>query len=153
MSVMSAGAGGSCWGSGRKMGSSKASQSTAGREKGMTNGAKRTNKVYAVLQTILLCIFTAAVFFAPGERLLLAGKIPRVVGNALSFAGLLLLFGGIKSLGRAIQVNPEPRPDATLVTSGIYKWFRHPIYTAIVIIVAGMFLRRSSPIIGLAALI
>jgi protein-S-isoprenylcysteine O-methyltransferase Ste14 len=51
----------------------------------------------------------------------------------------------------AIQIAPEPRRDATLVTSGIYRWFRHPIYTAIVAIVIGLFLRRPTILVGVSA--
>jgi len=40
-----------------------------------------------------------------------------------------------------------------LVTSGIYRWFRHPIYTAIVAIVVGLFLRQSTIAVALSMFI
>lgn len=35
------------------------------------------------------------------------------------------------SLGRSFRVRPEPLPEAALVSNGIYRWIRHPMYTAV----------------------
>jgi protein-S-isoprenylcysteine O-methyltransferase Ste14 len=105
---------------------------------------QRASKLYGLTQSALLCLFAAAVFFGLPTPRLLAGEISRFVGNILCAAGLLLLFAAITRLGRAIQIDPSPRTDATLVTAGIYKWLRHPIYTAIVVMVIGLFLRRAT---------
>jgi len=61
---------------------------------------------------------------------------------------LLLAFGPIR---RAIQIAPEPQACATLVTRGVYKRFRHPIYTSIVMLVGGLFLRKPTIVVGIAA--
>jgi protein-S-isoprenylcysteine O-methyltransferase Ste14 len=131
---------GSCWVRGTRIGGISAMAITASR-------------AYGFIQTALLCVFAAAVFFGPAAPLLLTGRAPRLIGDVFCFAGLFLLFGGINRLGRAIQVDPAPRSDATLVTAGIYKWFRHPIYTAIVVIVIGIFLRRPTIAVAIAAAI
>jgi len=52
-----------------------------------------------------------------------------------------------------IQVAPEPRAGGHLVTSGIYTYLRHPIYTAILILVAGLFLRKPTAFMGLVSAI
>ncbi len=114
--------------------------------------ASSASRIYGHLQTAILFAFAVVVFFGPGRPLLLLGKIPTIAGSVLCALGLLLLFIAFRSLGRSIQIAPEPRADATLVTSGIYRWFRHPIYTAILLIVIGIFLRRPTPFIGIAAL-
>ncbi len=36
-----------------------------------------------------------------------------------------------------LRVSPVPDPHATLVTSGIYKWIRHPMYLSVILITAG----------------
>jgi protein-S-isoprenylcysteine O-methyltransferase Ste14 len=119
----------------------------------MKANGEGASKVYGVVQTVLIFGFAAAVFLGQARPLLLPGKIPRLIGDVLCLVGLVLLFGGINRLGRAIQVDPAPRSDATLVTSGIYKWFRHPIYTAIVVMVIGIFLRRPTIAVAIAATI
>ena len=113
----------------------------------------RASKLYGLMQSALLCMFAAVLFLGPATPLVSAGRIPRLVGGLVCAAGLLLLFVAIKRLGRAIQIDPAPRPDATLVTTGIYRWFRHPIYTAIVVIVIGLFLRRMTLAVAIASAI
>ena len=39
-----------------------------------------------------------------------------------------------------LRISPIPYPEATLVTNGPYKWIRHPMYGAIIIMVYGMLL-------------
>lgn len=46
------------------------------------------------------------------------------------------------SLREVIQINPEPKAGGHLVTSGLYRWLRHPIYTAILIVIVGLWLRQ-----------
>lgn len=105
--------------------------------------------VYAIIQSVLLVMFAVAVFFGPRTSLLLLdGRTLRVVGGVLCATGLLLLFAGVRHLGAAIQINPSPKAGAKLVTTGIYRWFRHPIYTAILLLVMGLFLR--TPTIAVA---
>jgi protein-S-isoprenylcysteine O-methyltransferase Ste14 len=114
----------------------------------METNPPKTGKEYAIIQSVLLVMFAAVVFFGPRTPVLLGGRTPRIAGNVLCAAGLLLLFAGIRHLGAALQVNPAPKAGANLVTTGIYRWLRHPIYTAIVLLVAGLFLR--TPTIAVA---
>ena len=114
----------------------------------MGTGSVKAGKVYGAIQTGLLALYAVAVFFGPRTPVLLSGRFPRIVGSLFCVAGLLLLFAGVRNLGSAIQVNPSPKAGASLVTTGIYRWFRHPIYTAIVFLVTGLFLR--TPTIAVA---
>jgi protein-S-isoprenylcysteine O-methyltransferase Ste14 len=54
-------------------------------------------------------------------------------------------------LREVIQIAPEPKAGAHLVTTGIYRWPRHPIYTAIVLIVIGLVLRKPGLWLAIAA--
>jgi protein-S-isoprenylcysteine O-methyltransferase Ste14 len=40
-----------------------------------------------------------------------------------------------------MQVSPEPKADGHLVTRGVYRWLRHPMYTGITLLVIGLALR------------
>ena len=103
----------------------------------------RTSRNYAVAQTLLLFAFAGAFFLDFGPRLFTAAT-PGTVGAVLCVVGLLLMLLGFASIGGAIQIAPEPRVGGELVTRGVYRRLRHPIYTAIVILVAGLFLRKPS---------
>jgi protein-S-isoprenylcysteine O-methyltransferase Ste14 len=113
----------------------------------------RKSTAYATIQIALLCAFAAAVFFGPTHFLFAARGIPRAMGSVLCVAGLVLMSLGFYSLGRAVQISPAPRPGAVLVTRGVYRRFRHPLYTAIVLFLVGTFLRRPTPMIGATAII
>ena len=39
-------------------------------------------------------------------------------------------------------IYPEPIPDACLVTTGPYKWIRHPMYTSLLLFMLGIALYR-----------
>jgi protein-S-isoprenylcysteine O-methyltransferase Ste14 len=47
---------------------------------------------------------------------------------------------------------PEPHPEASLVTSGPYRWIRHPMYTAVLIVTSGWLAANPTPLRGLALL-
>ena len=54
------------------------------------------------------------------------------------------------ALRHAVQVDPEPKAGATLVRSGVYRRFRHPIYTAMAVVVLGLFLKSGRLAVGIA---
>ena len=112
-------------------------------------GSTRKNRLYAVGQTSLLILFGVLYFLTDGRRLF-AGNVAQNVGQALCFAGLALILVAIASLRDVIQVSPEPRASGVLVTGGIYRWLRHPIYTGVLIAIAGLFLKKPTVIIAIA---
>lgn len=69
----------------------------------------------------------------------------------------LTLAGGIGvaalwQLRHSFRVAPTPRRDGRLVTDGIYRWLRHPMYTAVVLVASGLALVRPDPtVLGAAA--
>jgi protein-S-isoprenylcysteine O-methyltransferase Ste14 len=111
------------------------------------------SRLYGLIQSVLFCLYAAAVFFGPKTPRLLTGNASRLASDLLCIAGMALLFAGIFRLGHAIQIDPIPRQDASLVTTGIYRWFRHPIYTSIVVVVIGLFLHTPTPAVALASVI
>jgi protein-S-isoprenylcysteine O-methyltransferase Ste14 len=113
----------------------------------------RKSTAYATIQIVLLCAFAITVFFGPTHLLFPSHGIPRAIGNALCVAGLVLMSLGFYSLGRAVQISPAPRPEAALVTKGVYRRFRHPLYTSIVAFLVGTFLRKPTLAIGIMAVV
>lgn len=79
-----------------------------------------------------------------GVGLLLTGRRPErldlltVVGGAATVAGVGLAAWGVKSLGPAFSPYPEPRPGTDLVEVGPYRLVRHPIYSGLVLSLAGV---------------
>lgn len=51
--------------------------------------------------------------------------------------GLIIIYLGIKQLGGSLTVHPQPKSDAKLIETGIYKYVRHPIYTGLMLATFG----------------
>jgi protein-S-isoprenylcysteine O-methyltransferase Ste14 len=61
----------------------------------------------------------------------------RVVGAAAVLGAVGIFRAANRELGSDLVANPVPRPGAHLHSAGIYGHIRHPIYSAIVLGVAG----------------
>lgn len=56
----------------------------------------------------------------------------------LVVAGVFIAIWAILSMRKSkLRINPVPDPSATLVSSGIYKWIRHPMYLSLILVAAG----------------
>jgi len=58
--------------------------------------------------------------------------------------GLAVIGLAALGLGTALTPTPVPNQRGTLSTNGFYRYVRHPIYTGVLAVAAGMPLRSSS---------
>jgi protein-S-isoprenylcysteine O-methyltransferase Ste14 len=65
-----------------------------------------------------------------------------MIGTVLKNVGLALVIWAGLNLGRNLTPLPKPKQDAQLVTSGLFAWMRHPIYTALMLLTFGSSLER-----------
>jgi protein-S-isoprenylcysteine O-methyltransferase Ste14 len=50
-------------------------------------------------------------------------------------AGIFIAIWAVLSMRKSkLRINPVPDPSATLVSTGIYKWIRHPMYLSLILI-------------------
>jgi protein-S-isoprenylcysteine O-methyltransferase Ste14 len=71
---------------------------------------------------------------APGLRL----PAPlRMAGLLVMWLGLALRVWAIAALGSSFRTTVEVEPVQAVVSSGPYRWIRHPSYTGLLLIVAG----------------
>ena len=84
----------------------------------------------------------------------------QLISGALMLISLLLVVNGFRSLIRFGQQN-EQRNEApmfgfekttALVSSGIYRFIRHPMYSSLMFLDWGLFFKRTSWITGIIAL-
>ncbi|WP_159088377.1 methyltransferase family protein [Prochlorococcus marinus] len=65
--------------------------------------------------------------------LIILGGVLFSIGNALAIITLI-------KLGKSLSPLPQPKKDADLVTSGIYRFSRHPLYLSLIMISIGYIL-------------
>jgi protein-S-isoprenylcysteine O-methyltransferase Ste14 len=111
--------------------------------------AQKSRK-YGIAQTTILCAFAGVFMVDPSRRLFEPG-IPGTVGLVLCAAGLVLMSAAFAAIRGVVQIAPEPRADGHLVTGGIYRRLRHPIYTAILMLAVGLFLRKPTLPVAIGA--
>ncbi len=63
----------------------------------------------------------------------------------LSGLGFLFILLALLQLNTNLSPFPKPKDNATLITSGVYKYVRHPIYSGILIALFFLALYLSSP--------
>lgn len=93
------------------------------------------SRLYVFLQGLLIGLiafpFTTPVFHLSALGLFDAGLI--VMGMAVSAMN-----------AKTLTIMPEPRAGASLVTHGIYRFVRHPMYLAVLLCTAGACLAYGS---------
>ena len=71
-----------------------------------------------------------------------------VAGAAMWVAGIVLVVWSRATLGRSFTPFPKPVEGGSQVASGPYRFVRHPIYSAVLLCLAGWALLWQSPAAG-----
>jgi protein-S-isoprenylcysteine O-methyltransferase Ste14 len=79
------------------------------------------------------------------------GGVPRWMGLALMLLGVAVASAGALTLGPNLTPATEPLPDGRLVTRGVYRMVRHPIYLGVSTIMGGYGMLRGGWWAGAAA--
>lgn len=61
----------------------------------------------------------------------------RAAGLIVMWLGLAIRVWAVAALGRAFRTTVEVDPGQAIVSSGPYRWVRHPSYTGLLLILAG----------------
>ena len=74
-----------------------------------------------------------------------------VIGGMMIVGAVGIMEASRRALGRNLTPYPQPRSGATLVSTGIYARIRHPIYTGVVLLLAGASVLAGSIAAGIVA--
>lgn len=94
-------------------------------------------------QVVALTVWLLAILLSrPGSI-----EIPWLLaGGVITAAGIAQGIAAVTAFGTKITPSPQPRTGSGLVSSGIYRWVRHPMYGAILLQFSGVALvARSLP--------
>ena len=74
---------------------------------------------------------------------LIQGKFLTInyISNFLITLALIIIVFSAKDLGKSLSPMPRPKENSKLITSGIYRLFRHPMYYSLIIISFSFFLK------------
>jgi len=99
-----------------------------------------TGWVFVAVQGVLL----GALILLPGRDDWATPSLLRGAGYGFILAGLAVIAIASLRLGSALTPTPVPTSRGVLATTGLYRWVRHPIYTGVLAIVAGLTVRSGS---------
>ena len=116
------------------------------RGKGRRSHDRGTRVLIAISIGVAIAVAAATGSQAPA----VAWQVPGVV---VMWLGLATRIWAVASLGRSFRTTVEVDAGQAVVSTGPYRWVRHPSYTGLLLIVAGFGLTRGNWLSLLACLV
>ena len=66
------------------------------------------------------------------------------ISNFLIILALIFIILSVKDLGKSLSPMPRPKENSKLITNGIYRIIRHPMYYSLIIISYCLFIKSLS---------
>jgi len=82
--------------------------------------------------------------FIPQKQIIQVSPFSYLVGFFIIIIAFIILLVAIKDLGRNLSPFPRPINNSNLVTKGIYRFTRHPMYYSLIFISFGVFITKLS---------
>ena len=103
---------------------------------------------YELILVFLQFLFIFLHFFQwkllPNKEIIKVNATSYFLGILIIMIGLIFILVAIKDLGNNLSPFPRPKTNSNLVTTGIYRFTRHPMYYSLIIISFGVFLTKLS---------
>jgi len=82
--------------------------------------------------------------FIPEKQIIQVTPFLYFAGFLIIIIAFIILLVAIKDLGRNLSPFPRPIKNSNLVTKGIYRFTRHPMYYSLIFISFGVFITKLS---------
>ena len=82
--------------------------------------------------------------FLPQKQIIQASPFSYSLGILIIIFAFIIMLVSIKDLGRNLSPFPRPINNSNLVTKGIYRFTRHPMYYSLIFISFGVFITKLS---------
>ena len=106
---------------------------------------KKTYEFSLVLfQFFIIILHFIQLEFIPKKEIMQVNFIFSFVGFLLIIISTIVMLISIKELGSNLSPFPKPIVNGNLITSGIYRFIRHPMYYSLILISFGFFLTKLS---------
>ena len=78
--------------------------------------------------------------FIPQKQIIQVSPFSYLMGILIIIIAFIIMLVAIKDLGRNLSPFPRPINNSNLVTTGIYRFTRHPMYYSLIFISLGLFI-------------
>ena len=82
--------------------------------------------------------------FLPQKQIIQASPFSYFLGILIIIIAFIIMLVSVKDLGRNLSPFPRPINNSNLVTTGIYRFTRHPMYYSLIFISIGFFVIKLS---------
>ena len=82
--------------------------------------------------------------FVPQKQIIQVSLFSYLLGLLIIIIAFIILSVAIKELGRNLSPFPRPINNSNLITTGIYRFVRHPMYYSLIFISFGVFIIKLS---------
>ena len=82
--------------------------------------------------------------FIPQKQIIQSSPFSYFLGILIIIIAFIIMLVSIKDLGRNLSPFPRPINNSNLVTTGIYRFTRHPMYYSLIFISIGFFIIKLS---------
>ncbi len=82
--------------------------------------------------------------FIPQKQIIQVSPFSYLVGILIIIIAFIILLVAIKDLGSNLSPFPRPKTNSNLVTRGIYRFSRHPMYYSLIFVSFGVFITKLS---------
>ena len=97
-----------------------------------------------ILQFLIIILHFIQWEFLPKKEIMQVNFIFSLFGFLLIIISSIFMLIAIKDLGSNLSPFPKPMVNGNLITSGIYRFIRHPMYYSLILISFGFFLTKLS---------
>ena len=97
-----------------------------------------------ILQFFIIILHFIQLEFLPKKEIMQVNFIFSLFGFLLIIISSIVMLIAIKDLGSNLSPFPKPIVNSNLITSGIYRFIRHPMYYSLILISFGFFLTKLS---------
>ena len=100
--------------------------------------------ILVFLQFLIISLHFFQWEFIPQKQIIQVSSFSYLVGVLIIIIAFIILLIAIRDLGGNLSPLPRPINNGNLVTEGIYRYTRHPMYYSLIFISTGVFITKLS---------
>ena len=100
--------------------------------------------ILVFLQFLIISLHFFQWEFIPRKQIIQVSTISYLIGFLIIIIAFIILLVAIKDLGKNLSPFPRPINNSSLVTTGTYRFTRHPMYYSLIFLSFGVFITKLS---------